>query len=333
MEVTNSNYAAVIVSDCLGIQPGEEVVIVTDNSKLEITEDLAYCIKEANAKISVFYIPENIRPVERITDIHAVSLISADVVIYVLETESNEINLSKETAFRHYLFTLPVQYKGRVCMMPGFSDQMKDAVAVDYSRIKEKCQHLKDILTNKIIRIETDLGTDIEFSLQGRKIEIDDGDITKPGIFGNIPAGEIFTAPVEDTINGKIVIDGSIGGLGALKHPFYIELESGKIKDMQPIGEKDELVDKFREVCELDTPATKMVGEFGIGLNPGAKIIGNMLMDEKVEGTVHFAFGDSYGLGKSSSKFHTDLLIKNPSIFADGRCIMEKGKFILDHLT
>ena len=331
MKGANANYAAVIVSDCLGIQPGEEVVIVTDKGKLAITEDLAHFIKESGGKVSVFYIPKNIRPVERITDIHAVSLISADVVIYVLETESNEINLSKETAFRHYLFTLPIQYKGRVCMMPGFSEQMKDAVTVDYSRIKEKCQRLKDILANKTIRIETDLGTDIGFSLQGRKIEVDTGDITKPGIFGNIPAGEIFTAPVEDTINGKIVIDGSIGGLGKLKHPFYIELESGKIKDIQPIREKDELVDKFKDICELDVPATKTVGEFGIGLNPGAKIIGTILMDEKVEGTVHFAFGDSYGLGKSSSKFHTDLLIKNPSIFVDDKCIMEKGKFILGH--
>ncbi|RCV65647.1 Leucyl aminopeptidase (aminopeptidase T) [Methanophagales archaeon] len=216
-------------------------------------------------------------------------------------------------------------------MMPRFSDQMKDAVSVDYSCIKEKGQHLMEILANKSIRLETDLGTEIGFSLQGRKIEIDAGDITKPGIFGNIPAGEIFTAPVEDTINGKIVIDGSIGGLGKLKYPFYIELESGKIKDIQPISEKDELVDKFKEICELDVPATKTVGEFGIGLNPGAKIIGTMLMDEKVEGTVHFAFGDSYGLGKSSSKFHTDLLIKNPSIFVDEKCIMKKGKFILGH--
>ncbi len=57
-------------------------------------------------------------------------------------------------------------------MMPGFSDQMKDAVSVNYSRIKEKGQYLKDILANKTIRLETDLGTDIGFSLQGRKIEL-----------------------------------------------------------------------------------------------------------------------------------------------------------------
>ena len=331
MKATNLNYAEVMVSKCLGIQSKEEVVIVTDKSKLEIAEDIAYFIKEYDGKVSVFYIPENIRPVEKATKIQAVSLISADVVIYILETKSNENDLSKETAFRHDLFNIPIQYNGRVCMMPGFTDEMKDAVAVDYSNIKEKCQNLRDILSDKTIRIETDLGTDIEFSIKDREIEMDTGDITKAGMSGNIPAGEIFTAPIEDTINGKIVADGSISGLGKLKHPFYIELESGKVKNIQPIKEKDELVDKFREICELDIPATKTLGEFGIGLNPEAKIIGNILMDEKVEGTVHFAFGDSYGLGKSRSKFHTDLLIKNPSILVDKKYIMKKGKFISFH--
>ena len=57
MKVANANYAAVIVSDCLGIQPGEEVVIVTDKSKLAITEDLAHFIKESGGKVSVFLYP------------------------------------------------------------------------------------------------------------------------------------------------------------------------------------------------------------------------------------------------------------------------------------
>lgn len=323
-----SNYASIIVSDCLGIQPNEEVIIFTDKKKLNFSEDLAYFIKKCGGNVSVFYIPEKNRPIVSITDIHAISLISADVVIYVLETESNEIELSKEIAFRHYLFTLPLQYKGRVCMMPGFSDQMKDAVLVDYSLIEEKCHALKDILADKEISIQTDLGTDVEFSLQERKIEMDTGNITKSGDFGNIPAGEIFTAPIEDTINGRIVIDGSIGGLGKLKHPFFIELKSGTIKDIQPIRVKDKLFDKFKQICELDIPATKTIGEFGIGLNPNAKIVGNILLDEKVEGTIHFAFGDSYGLGKLSSKFHTDLLINNPSILVNKKYIMKNGKLI-----
>jgi leucyl aminopeptidase (aminopeptidase T) len=210
-------------------------------------------------------------------------------------------------------------------MMPGFSDDMKNAILIDYSELNNKISYLKNFISNKSIKIKSELGTDVQFNLGQRKIEIDNG-----GQLGNIPAGEIFTAPLEDTVNGTIVVDGSISGLGKVNYPFCIELKSGQIIDIQPIGIRDEIVDKFKKICELDLPATKNIGEFGIGLNPGAKIIGNILMDEKVEGTVHFAFGDSYGLGKWKSRYHTDLLIKDPSIFADDKCIMKKGKLTIN---
>ncbi|HUS75757.1 MAG TPA: aminopeptidase [Methanothrix sp.] len=199
-------------------------------------------------------------------------------------------------------------------MMPAFSDEMKKAVVIDYDDLNKACIDLSQIITDETIKVESDLGTDVEFSLEGREIKIDNGDISKVGSFGNVPAGEIFTAPVEDSINGTIVVDGSIGGLGEVDNPISIELESGQVKDIYSYVE-DGIFDKFRKMCEYDLPATKTVGEFGIGLNPGASIIGTMLMDEKVLGTIHFAFGDSYDLGKSKSKFHTDVLIKNPSIF------------------
>jgi len=199
-----------------------------------------------------------------------------------------------------------------------------------YSKLNNKINYLKNIISNKTIKIKTELGTDVKFSIGQRKIEIDNGEIFKIGQLGNVPAGEIFTAPIEETVNGTIVVDGSISGLGKVNYPFCIELESGQIIDIQPIGIRDEIVDKFKKVCELDLPATKNIGEFGIGLNPGARIIGNILMDEKVEGTIHFAFGDSYGLGKWKSKYHTDLLIKDPSIFANDECIMKNGKLSIN---
>ncbi len=335
MNASTSNYASIVISSCLKVRPGEDVLIFTDSHKLQFAEDLARSTRDAGGAVSIVYIPDSIRPVEKITDLHAVSLAAADVVIYVLETEtlrkeSNEIDLSREVAFRHHLITLPLQYKGRVCMMPGFTEEMLGAVMIDYQALDNRCRRLQEILADKTVRVTSELGTDVSFSLKGRKFVIDNGDLSRPGLHGNVPAGEIYTAPVEDAMDGRLVIDGSVGSLGMVERPFRIRLEGGVIKDLQPIGGKGRVFEKFAEICEFDAPATKTVGEFGIGLNPGAKIIGNMLLDEKVEGTVHFAFGDSYGLGRSSSEFHTDLLITNPSIFVEGECIMDKGKFVLD---
>ena len=151
-----------------------------------------------------------------------------------------------------------------------------------------------------------------------------------PGSFGNIPAGEIFTAPLEETMEGKIVADGSIGGVGVVKERLILHIVEGQIIRVESVNPTDEIFQKFSKICEYDAPATKTIGEFGIGLNPRARVIGKMLLDEKVEGTVHFAFGDSIGLGKTRSKYHTDLLVMSPTIIADEEVIMKEGKFLLD---
>lgn len=336
MTASSSNYASTVVSSCLKVRPGEDVLIVSDRHKLQFAEDLARAAKDAAGRVSVVYIPDSIRPIESITDLHAVSLAAADVVIYVLQTgtlerEGHEVDLSREVAFRHQLISLPSQHKGRICMMPGFTEEMIKAVTIDYQLLDSRCRQLEKVLANRNIRVTSDLGTDISFRLQGRIFLIDNGDISSPGMHGNVPAGEIYTAPVEDTMNGCLVIDGSVGSLGMVENPFKIQLKEGVIRELLPLSTVDRVFEKFAKFCEFDAPATKTIGEFGIGLNPGAKIIGKMLLDEKVEGTVHFAFGDSYGLGRTSSRFHTDLLVTKPSIFVEGECIMERGEFIIDN--
>jgi len=72
----------------------------------------------------------------------------------------------------------------------------------------------------------------------------------------------------------------------------------------------------------------RALGEFGIGLNPKAKIVGNVLEDEKVLGTVHFAIGSNYDQDVLAL-IHSDGIVKNPTITVDGRTIMEQGKIQL----
>ncbi|MCU0244651.1 MAG: hypothetical protein MUE80_07935 [Acidobacteria bacterium] len=70
-----------------------------------------------------------------------------------------------------------------------------------------------------------------------------------------------------------------------------------------------------------------MIGEFGIGTNKGARISPNMLEAEKAFGTVHFAIGDSYGIGRNKSKFHFDALVDKVTITAKGKVIAKNGKW------
>ena len=72
-----------------------------------------------------------------------------------------------------------------------------------------------------------------------------------------------------------------------------------------------------------------IIGEFGVGTNRGARICPNMLEAEKAFGTVHFAIGDSYGIGRNKSKHHYDALIDKVTIRAKGRFIAKDGKFLI----
>ena len=72
-----------------------------------------------------------------------------------------------------------------------------------------------------------------------------------------------------------------------------------------------------------------MIVEFGIGTNRGARISANMLEAEKAFGTVHFAIGDSYGLGRNKSKHHYDALVGKVTIRAKGKTIAKGGRILL----
>ena len=134
-----------------------------------------------------------VRPVEEVTVPQAISLVSTDVVIYILETgESCGVSLSREVAFRHNLIRLPTQYKGRVCVMPGFTEEMKPALAIDYAALARRCKRLKDLLAEKTVRVSSELGTDVQFNLQGRTWILNDGDLSRLGLYGNLPAGRFI---------------------------------------------------------------------------------------------------------------------------------------------
>ena len=167
--------------------------------------------------------------------------------------------------------------------------------------------------------IENPDGTYLECSVKGRKWKADNGDISQIGSHGNLPAGECFTAPVEESFTGKLVISLIDNKLGHGEMIF----DRGKLVDFKGQG--------IREIIKNigNDETGKIIGEFGIGTNPGAKICPNMLEAEKAFGTAHFAIGDSYGLGINSSSHHYDALVNKVTIKAKGRTIVKNGQYLI----
>ena len=131
--------------------------------------------------------------------------------------------------------------------------------------------------------------------------------------WGNLPAGEIWCGPVENGADGAIVCDGSIGDLGQVKKPLKIMVQKGRIEGFE--SEDKNLVEKLEELSAVDEMA-RVVGELGIGLNPGARLTGNLLEDEKAFRTAHIAFGNNEDMpgGKNTSKTHRDYLFNEPTL-------------------
>jgi leucyl aminopeptidase (aminopeptidase T) len=149
---------------------------------------------------------------------------------------------------------------------------------------------------------------------------------------GNLPAGEIWCAPVEDKANGIIVCDGSIGDIGNVVKPLKIEIRDGRIVALE--SDNRELVDEVKELTSVDEMAA-VIGELGIGLNPKARLTGNLLEDEKAGKTAHIAFGNNENMpnGKNHSKTHRDFLFYNPTFkveYKDGssKLVINKGEVI-----
>mgnify|MGYP000305069836 CR=1 FL=1 len=210
---------------------------------------------------------------------------------------------------------------GRVCMMPGITrDMMERLVAIDFSALAR--------FTRRVVRavkdagevvVENAAGTRIAFSVKGRTWHEDVGDISRKGSHGNLPAGEAYTAPVEATFTGTIAIGLIDDKLGRGTMTF----EAGRLVGFSGEG----VADVVKTVG--DDPTARVIGEFGIGTNKGARICGNMLEAEKAFGTVHFAIGDSYGLGRNKSRFHFDALVDKATVTVEGRTIAKNGRFLL----
>lgn len=298
----------------LKLKPRESFLLVTDKQKMEIAEALAFYAKKAGAETTTYLMTETLRPITEPTKLFKLLTEKADVITYLLDARI------EEKPFRGFMVSQGMKLS-RICMMPGITvDMMERLVNIDFARMNE--------FTKKVIRamkdadrviIENEAGTNISFSVRGREWHNDNGDIGKKGKHGNLPAGECYTCPVEETFSGKLVISLIDDKLG------YGEME---FKEGRLVRWKGKGIEAIVKNIGSDQTGF-IIGEFGIGTNPGARICPNMLEAEKAFGTVHFAIGDSYGIGKNKSKHHYDALVDRVTIIAKGKYIAKNGKFLI----
>ena len=304
---------ATIVETCLAVRPGENVAVVTDPAKRALAQGIVEHARRVGADAVLLEMSERPSNGTEPAPVVAAAMLDADVVI---APTSKSIS---HTAARHQAS----ERGARIATLPGATEDMVTRMlAADYDSIGERCRRIASALTDgDEVRITTATGTDVTFSISGRTGISDDGDLGRPGAFGNLPAGEAFIAPVEGKTNGTIVFDGSIWPIGLLDQPLIVDIENG-----YATGLSGPHAAEFRSILEPFGHDAFAVAELGIGTHDRARLGGNVLEDEKILGTIHVAFGDNHSFGGNIRvASHQDGVVLSPTVRIDDRVLIEEG--------
>lgn len=193
------------------------------------------------------------------------------------------------------------------------------AINIDCRLLDEQQEKIrKRLQVTKDVRIVSPAGTNLCLRVNKRPVLVDTD---------SLPYGETYVAPHEDSAEGIAVIDSAfIRGVNVEK--FKLIFSGGRVKDVsapEPAGARI-----WREVMESTTGEKDVIAELGIGVNSGiTQPTGNISLDEKIGGSVHIAVGmnDRFG-GKNSSNLHQDFVILKPTVWFDGKLILENGVFV-----
>jgi leucyl aminopeptidase (aminopeptidase T) len=211
--------------------------------------------------------------------------------------------------------------------------------AYDFNQkeIKKIGEKLKKLFENtKNVRVTCPLGTDIVFQFDKedkRKVINNYGNIITDT---NYPVGEVYTSPLEKTASGIVFVKSSkvLGETYLHKTNQKYIIENGLFvnSSFKKLNNAMLQLEKFNTSQGLKESYSKVrnIAEFAIGTNKKAKLIGVMIVDEKVYGTCHFGIGASKHFGgKIECNGHSDHVIEKPTIYFDGKVIMKSGKFLI----
>lgn len=203
-----------------------------------------------------------------------------------------------------------------------------DAIDINYKPFQAQHEKLRKMFDEtEEIHITTNAGTDLYYNIKRINGISADGDYTQPGTGGNLPAGEVYAPPNGKRIEGKVVIDGSSrvqNGTILVKEPIELKIVEGNIIEINGGKEAKELESALNwAASQAKHPGSvRRICEFGIGLNPRAKLIGATIVDDKVLGTAHIGIGSNYWFGGSIyAIIHLDQVFKNPKIYFDDKLI------------
>jgi aminopeptidase len=345
------DVARVTLEDILGLREGEEVLIVTDLGE-DASRMAGLLFEKADdmgGRPSIFVQAKKTTFDDADRLVLEAIRACPDITITMCSTLSGNDPYGYRTGYvtrdgekyDHAMFGLidgDKRMRGLIC--EGATDDiLSRCVAVDYGPVAENAaRFLKALEKASEIHVTTPAGTDITLSVQGREAYAEDGNIRHPGEWSDLPVGEVRISPVIGSANGTIVFDGTLDlvtdsiiperpVVATVENGFVTGVKGGREAAMlRDVIRKGEALARKKDLSAYEKNA-RLIGELGLGINPATRITGNLIEDEKVCGTAHFAVGYNYD-NDGEAFIHQDGLVLRPAIWIDGRQIMKNGKWL-----
>lgn len=349
-------YAGLLVERCLNVLPGWQVVLSTTPLARPLVEVAVRMIAERGAYALVRLNYSSIgtqwlnhAPLELIgvsSEIDEYTLAHMDAYFVISAPENKfdgaDISAERNTAYRRsrvtYLkrvldltlpwvgcnFPTPALAQDAGMTLAQYEDFLYGACLLDWDTLAREMRKRADHFDRADEVQLMGEGTDLRFSIKDRPAQIDDGHV-------NMPGGEFFMSPIEDSTEGVITFgEYPAVYMGHVVEGVRLEFRGGRVVDASAKTNEDFLV----ETLGSDAGA-RVLGEFGVGCNPGIQNhMRDTLYDEKINGTVHLALGAGFPFvgGTNESNVHWDM-VKNlrngGKMLLDGKIVQENGIWLI----
>ncbi len=303
-----------VVRRCLGVRAGEQVLVVTDPATEGLGRELWAEAQAAGADAVLALMDERAEDGTEPPPAVAAALAAADVFIAPTRRSLSHAQARKRAS----------EAGARGATLPGVTaDMLARLMSCDFDVLQARSRELARLLDEADeAHITCPRGTDLRLDLRGRAGLPDDGDLTAPGAFGNLPCGEGFIAPAGG--EGTVVAS-SLAVLGLPPEPVALTVAGGRLAAATSVAG-----DAFLAQLTAHGDAGTNLAELGIGTNERATLTGNVLEDEKILGSIHVAFGASAGIGGTVSvPIHLDVVVLEPTVEIGGTRVLDAGRMLL----
>jgi leucyl aminopeptidase (aminopeptidase T) len=314
-----SNGFSNVLDQCLGIRPGEQVVLLTDGgTDAEVVTRLLEAVAARDGIPLVAQMPAPHLPGAEPPGAVAAMMAEAAAIIELTSLFIGSSRARRDATGRG----------ARYLAMPGVrldTFRAGGPLEVDFEQLRADAEHVGRAWgTAQEFRLTSRGGTDLRGSVADRPGRVLHGIATQPGAYMAPPDIESGTAPVEGTASGTVVVDGDLlfMGQGPLVEPVVLHIVDGQVRGIE--GPERRRLTAMLERCQDDRMAN--LAEVSVAFNPAGSICSVPMETESARGTAHVALGNSiaYG-GVVNAVAHLDCVMRDATLELDGRAVMIEG--------